>query len=272
MKTDYAVPKPVLPVAAYLLGACVLFGLLGLGLVAYSVFAMVDTFLVALAFAAVIEFGMISEAVSILRGNWYAAVGILISLIVSGFYNYTKVAQAAALLSVKMGGFEIVALAIGPLSAVFFLALSFGLELKQHEASLGKWNENYANWLKAQQDQAKQQEAEKEDKARALELEKARLETEAKKAVELERIKAEERQHKREWKGRTSTATSTTEGRTSTEAVAIIPGTYEDFQALLRNNGTHHYTNKELSDMFHRSERTITDWRTKARMNGRSHG
>jgi len=232
---DYTIPKPNLPLTAFILGGMVIIGLGGLGIAAYSAFEYIGRPLQAAAFALIIEAGMISEAMAIVRKNKLAWPGLVVSLAVSGLYNYTPAARAGLLLTPQLTDpLQLAALSIGPLSAVFFLALATGHELSEHEKRVQAWAADRQAWQDVQADKAAKREERRE--ARAAKVEASRQRIEAAAALP---------------------GTSNPKGGSFLEASR---GTFDDFQELLRANH-HEYKNADLAKRFHVSTRTITDWR-----------
>lgn len=227
---NYPIPKPSYPVTMWVLAAAVLLGLAGLGLVAYEVFSIMDSRPVAVAFALVIELGAISEALSIIRRNRPAIVGLLVSVAVSAVYNYTRGAQASAALSTPLGDMQLIALALGPLSATLFLALSLGHELREYDRRVQSWQAAAAQWMI-----------------------KHEAETEARRLAHEERIE----------KARIRAEVKAQQHRSSIEVLPPsmeVRGSYDDFKAVLRANGRE-WKNAELAGRLGVSTRTITDWR-----------
>jgi hypothetical protein len=273
--SDYSIPKPTLSPAAWALGGAVIIGLIGLGAVAFHVFSMVDPWPVALAFAAVIEAGAAVECLSILRGNRWAVAGAVISLAVSGSYNVTRITRAGLDLPIA----EAAALAIGPLSAVLFLALSLAHELHQHEAAVKGWQEARQAWQDDQARTAALRQAEAEERSRQAEAE--RLERENRAALEAERLRLEYENRERERLDRRERARERAAARanvppafsgtgenvppTVPPAPGNVPptkGTYQDYTRFMSSNGANH-SRRELAEKFGVSERCVTKWRAR---------
>jgi len=232
---DYTIPKPTPPAAAYILGCMVIIGLIGLGVAAYAAFEYIGRPVQAAAFALIVEAGMISEALAIVRKNKLAIPGLIVSLGVSGMYNYTQAERAGLQLTPALTDpVQLAALSIGPLSAVFFLALALGRELATHEAAITQWAADRQKWQDDQAERAAKREERREARAARVEAAKNRVEA-----------------------GADLLRTSTPQDRTSIE---LPRGTYEDFQEVLQANH-HEYKNADLAERFHVSTRTITDWR-----------
>lgn len=235
---DYSIPKPTPPAAAYILGGMVGIGLVGLGIAAYSAFEYIGRPLQAAAFALIIEAGMISEAMALVRKNKLAWPGLIVSLLVSGLYNYTQAQRAGLQLTPALTDpLQLAALSIGPLSAVLFLALATGHELAEHEKRVQAWAIERQAWQDAQAEKATKREERREARAARVEASRQRIEAAA-----------------------ALPGTSNPEGRNFQE---LPRGSYADFQELLRSNGHHEYKNADLAERFHVSTRTVTTWRAR---------
>lgn len=195
--------KPRLSASFWLLCLLAGVGLVALFLAAYHAFAQVMEPYQAGFAALLIEAGMVSEAIALARGNRLAAVGTVISLVVSGTYNYVQVDAAK-----KLEGWPLYALALGPLFALAFLALAIGQELREYEAQLANWQaqEQHVQALANDQAQAwaheRAQARQAADQARIeaqakQELEQERMRIEAQTRIELERVRLEARQARR---------------------------------------------------------------------------
>jgi len=258
MNFDYTIKKPAYPIAAYVLSGLVVLGLIGLGIAAFAAFAFIGRPVQALAFALIIEAGMVGESLALIRRNWLAIPGLIISLIVSGMYNYTQAAQAGAVLTHPITDpAQLAALSIGPLSAVFFLALSLGFEIRSHETAVKAWEKERQQWIDGQaakaetaRVQARQMELEAKEKAMFAELQ-----------VKERELLRQERREARAARVEASRQKVEVSTQLPGTAVATSRGTYADFEDLLRGNGHREWKNIELSRRFHVSTRTITDWR-----------
>lgn len=203
MNDAYTMEKPKISLLIWGLILMMIIGLVGLGTATYSAFSLTTPWWQALAFSLIIELGAILEAIAIIRNNKYAIPGLIISLFVSGLYNYTQARNAGLLLNVPLTNpFELAALSIGPLSAVFFMALTLGKEYKKYEEELINWKEGKRLWLIERDNKLEQDKIikEKEDRERTdrkakeqLEqqerLEKAKIDAETK--IQIAKIKAE---------------------------------------------------------------------------------
>lgn len=240
-ENDYTIPKPSYPVAARILGGMVVVGLIGLGVAAYAAFSFIGRPVQALAFALIVEAGMISEAIAIVRRNWLSIPGLVVSLLVSGSYNFTQAERAGHMLTPPLTDpIQLAALSIGPLSAVLFLALAAGHELQEHEKHVRQWEVDRQKWL---DDQAERQ-ARRQERREARQEKAATLET----AKQLPPTSAPLLPDFVEKDG---------------SSIETSRGSYADFVELLRSNGHHDWKNEELSRKFQVSTRTITTWRAR---------
>lgn len=264
--------KPKLPVIVYLLFVLAVCGLVALGIAAYTAFSQVAGREQALAASILIEAAMVIEGITLIRRNWWAAGGVLVSLIVSCTYNYIQAEQAGKLHGLT-NPWQLFTLAIGPLSALFFLALTIGYELKQHENRVKEWEEDQKKRKAQIQEEAKaeqvrrdekdlEEKRRKEEADRNFELEKerirqaeatkreaARLEEERKEKIARARIEAKER--------------AKSEGANDVQfarEIAHNRATYEDFAQAMQSNGTHEWTGEAIAQEFGVSRRTGNYW------------
>lgn len=196
--------RPRLSASFWLLCLLAGVGLVALFLAAFHAFDQVMEPYQAGFAALLIEAGMVVEAIALARGlNRLAAVGMVISLVVSGTYNYVQVDAAG-----KLEGWPLYALALGPLFALAFLALTIGQELREYEAQLANWQaqEQHVQALASEQAQTwaheRAQARQAADQARIeaqakQELEQERMRLEAQTRIELERVRLEARQARR---------------------------------------------------------------------------
>lgn len=243
----YSIPRPGLPVAAYVLAGMVLIGLVGLGIAAFAAFDYIGRPLQALAFALIIEAGMISEALAITRKNWLAIPGLAISLVVSGIYNFTQAQHAGAQLTPPLTStLQLTALSIGPLSAVFFLALATGYELRVHETRVAGWTHDRQRWLDDQETRRLQA-----DQAARL----AQIAADAR-----EKARADRAESRRIARATHAGSAGTVQVAYQTGATALR-GTYADFEAVQRSrNGAGPLDYQELMRRFKVSRRTAYNW------------
>ena len=283
----YRVPPPPLPSLVYGLGTLVVFGLVALGVAAYHAFAQVAPPYQALPAAILIEAGMVVEAAALVRRNGYALPGLIVSLLVSGTYNFIQAEQAGKLLAVPITHlWPLATLAVGPLSALLFMALALGHELKQHEGRVAAWTRDRLTWLDAQQRKAEtaQQDShrqEQEAQGRQAQLqaqlelqkEKARLESEER--IRVAQIAADERQVKREAALARARIAAQAAQTTVQPAPAVArpaqTGKYEDFRRVQSaRNGVGPMAVQEIMVHFGVSRRTAYDWLKKFSVENRA--
>lgn len=136
---DFVVSKPIPSLGVFFIGFMVCVGLVALFLAAFSAFLTITPWFQAMAAALLIEAGMVSESIALIRNkNWFAALGLFISLAVSGSYNFIQASQAAGS---NINQFLVFMLALGPLSALTFLSMALGKELRSYERSVELWNQ-----------------------------------------------------------------------------------------------------------------------------------
>lgn len=179
------------PIQVYILAIVTVAGLMALFLAANAAFLLVSVNPWQAFFnAMLIEAGLVAESIALIRHpkNTLAYIGVTISLTVSGTYNYIQSAEKAA---GAVGGFELIALAVGPLAALFFISLILGREIRAYQDEI---EAKKSATEKAKADaEANRLEAEREERAwrRQLERERALAEIAAKKEAEIARAEAE---------------------------------------------------------------------------------
>lgn len=147
LKARYTIPQPDPPTSLYLLGLALIAGLIALFIAALHAFSQVMPPLQAAFNAALIEIGAVVEALALVRGrNKIAAAALILSLTVSGTYNYIQVQTAGHIAGIS-DPWQLLTLALGPLFALTFLALTTGLELAKHEHAVEAWQEKRQAWL-----------------------------------------------------------------------------------------------------------------------------
>jgi hypothetical protein len=219
----YPHPKPQPPAQLYLLATLAAFGLAALFLAAFNAFQMVAAPPQAFFAACLIEAGLVVEALALMRRPRSAApwIGLAISYIVSARYNTIQAAAAAP----QLDPFSLYALALGPLSALAFVSLTLGSELRRYQGRAAGWQADRAAWEAQQAAEAaeyrRQQAAEERDYRRRQD--------------ELARKRRERRERERE-QGRTSaerpanSGEPTNNGRTFGERSAD----YDELLGLVR--------------------------------------
>lgn len=186
----YPYSRPLLTIQIFLLGLIVISGLIALFFAAFHAFKLVAEPTQAFFAALVIEAGLIAECLAIINKPRSVApwLGLVISYIVSGTYNYTQAAFAGQ----DLGGWELGALAFGPLSALAVVSLTFGNELRSYQEQVTGWSHARANWVEEEHKRIEQEQAQRElDRLKLIkEQEQTRLESEQKHAEKMARIEA----------------------------------------------------------------------------------
>jgi hypothetical protein len=134
--------KPKVPVTVIGLSLVCVAGLVALFLAARAAFATVAGAEQAVAAALLIEAGAIWEAVTFARSrNKIALVGLVLSFLVSATYNYTQAAEVRPDLEI----WQLLALALGPLTALAFVSLALGEELRLYFERMEAWRASEAH-------------------------------------------------------------------------------------------------------------------------------
>jgi hypothetical protein len=199
--SSYPHPRPTEPVQLYLLAGLAGFGLLALWLAAFHAFLKVASPPQAFFAATLIEAGLIIEALALVRRPkvWTLWIAVAISLVVSGTYNYIQAASAATGPDgvLTLNPWQLLTLALGPLSALAFVSLTLGYELREHQQRVEKWQTDRAAWLEQRRLDAETYERQKEAElqARLERLQTAERERQEREAER--RFQAEEQE--RQW-------------------------------------------------------------------------
>ena len=129
----YTVSPPKVSIVVYILGAVLAVGFVFLFLAAREAFGMVMSESQAVAGAVLIGAGMLISALSYSRDkNKYAVIELIISLAVSGTYNFIQVSNAGAEYGID-NMWQLVTLALGPLTAMLFASLMMGKLINDQE-------------------------------------------------------------------------------------------------------------------------------------------
>jgi hypothetical protein len=165
----YTISKPKLGVVAYLLAILVLVGVIALFFAAQYAFRQVMANEIQAFFAAlVIEFGVIIEALALVRDKkGWAVGGLLVSLAVSGTYNYIQ-AQVAGKAAGIDNPWQLLTLAVGPLSALTFASLQLGGMLRAHDQVVVQWEKDRQLWIEAETRRLERRKDRKDKKERKL--------------------------------------------------------------------------------------------------------
>lgn len=128
--------KPEMPISVWLLGLVVGVGLVALFLAARAAFGTVAGKEQAVAAALLIEAGTVVEALAVARSrNRIAGAGLVISFLVSVSYNVTQVVDVRPGLEM----WQILAFGVGPLSALTFISLALGEEVRLYGLRVDEW-------------------------------------------------------------------------------------------------------------------------------------
>lgn len=284
---EYTIPKPSYPVSAILYALAVGMGLFGLGWVAVETFGLFHVWPVAVPFGLVIEIGAISEAIGLVmafsgegnaweklkRSGWIIP-GLIITLGVSGGYNYLTALRAGALLTPPVTEPAILAaVGVGPLSAVFFIAAQLGVKIKEHEDAVKDWELEKQKWFDGKAKEAEETKERQAESARQLALQQTQLQLDAQARAQAAELASQEKRHAdelaaQERKARADRRAAARAAKKasqdsvqSTEAsVNLHKGTYEDFKAAMKSNGSHEITAQEIHERWKVSVRTGFVW------------
>lgn len=141
---QYPYQRPRPHVQLWLLLFITIGGLIALFLAAYHAFQLVASPPQAFFAALLIEVGLLVEAIALINRpkTFFPWAGLIIGFVVSGSYNYTQAAKAGQ----GLGGFELFALAFGPLSALAFVSLTLGNELRAYQEKGVEWERQRVEW------------------------------------------------------------------------------------------------------------------------------
>lgn len=169
LQYPYEKPKP--PIQLWLLSTLVIVGLVALFLAAFHAFSQVAIWPQALAAAFLIEVGLVIESIALIKRpkSIFPWIALVIAYIVSGTYNYTQ-AQAA---ETNLNWWQLSTLALGPLSALAFVSLTLGYELREHQRKIEEWNRKRAEWAEIERKRLEER-AEKERKRQERRAERDR--------------------------------------------------------------------------------------------------
>lgn len=188
----YPYQKPSVSIQLILIGCIAVSGLLALFIAAYHAFLLVAAPPQAFFAALVIEAGLIVEALALISKPktlppW---IGLIISYIVSGTYNFTQAAQAGGEF---LGIWELVALAFGPLSALAVVSLTFGNELRAYQDRVGQWEQNRADWVEGERIRLEEIQQQREREREELEARTRQEQRELEAKQRQERLLAEQK-------------------------------------------------------------------------------
>lgn len=212
---DYPLPSPNPGVSTWLLSVLVVVGLIALFIAALDAFAQIMEWYQAVFAALLIEMGLVIEAMAFIRKKSILALcGLVISVSVSLTYNYIQASVAGAEI---ISDVELIALAVGPLSALVFVALTLGNELKQHETAVGRWQHKRQIWFDEQMD--KYQKAIERMRKYTMKLNRSQAVRNRSENVQDSRSQAVHKQHSK----RSSTGDGTAVNGGSTIGIVKVP-------------------------------------------------
>lgn len=161
--SQYPYEKPQPQAQLWLLLFITVGGLVALFLAAYHAFQLVASPPQAFFAALLIEVGLVVEAIALINRprTFFPWAGLIIGFIVSGSYNYTQAAKAGQ----GLGGFELLALAFGPLSALAFVSLTLGNELRAYQEKGAEWEKDRAEWAERERRRLETKEERRQAKA-----------------------------------------------------------------------------------------------------------
>lgn len=166
----FQIPRPQVPIQLFLLAALDVAGFLALWLAAYHAFSGVAGPFQAFFAATLIEAGMVIEALALIKRPkvWYTWLGVIFSLVVSGGYNYIQAATAVTVDGViTLNPFLLLTLALGPLSALCFVSLTLGHELREYQEQSEKWTLDRAAWFEARRIESEQRQVQLDQELQA---------------------------------------------------------------------------------------------------------
>jgi len=132
--------KPSSPITVYILAPVVLIGLAALFLAARAAFSTIAGREQSIAAALLIEAGTVSEALAFARSrNRIAGAALIISFSVSLSYNVTQAHDARP----DLVTWQLAAFGAGPLSALTFISLALGEELRIHAQHVAAWRAHH---------------------------------------------------------------------------------------------------------------------------------
>lgn len=149
----YPETEPETPAAVYILSTVLIVGLIALFIAAFYAFKQTQEPAQALFSAFLIEAGAIAESFALIkRKDLIAVIGLLVSVLVSGTYNYIQ-SERIGLNNGLTDQWQLITLALGPLFAFVFTALSTGKQLSDLEIAREKWKTAAADHARTQAEQ-----------------------------------------------------------------------------------------------------------------------
>jgi len=147
-KIEIAPIKPVISIQFYLVGVLASGGLFALFFAALHAFSSVSPWYQAIFASFLIEAGLVIEALALVKNprNPFAWVGVIISTLVSGTYNFYQASANAANLIPAMNDWQLITVAFGPLSALMFVSFTFGAMLRAYQSEVLEWEKANAEF------------------------------------------------------------------------------------------------------------------------------
>jgi len=193
LSRQYPIDKPKPALQLVLLALITVGGLIALFFAAFASFQIATGNQAQAFFAAlVIEVGLAVEALALIKRpkTVYPWVGLTIAYIVSASYNWFQAANHATAVGQNVSTFTLGALAFGPLSALAFLSLTLGYELREHQWNVSEWERKRMEWTT--QEAARLEEKEAAERLHQEEL----AERERKRQERAEKIRQEQGEQK----------------------------------------------------------------------------
>jgi hypothetical protein len=145
----YPIDKPKPSIQLIFLAVITVCGLAALFFAAFASFRISTGNIAQAAFAALlIEVGLAAEAFALIKRpkSLYPWVGLLIAFFVSGTYNWYQAEMHTKEAVVSISNVTLFALAFGPLSALAFVSLTLGNEIREYQNAVGKWQTEAMGW------------------------------------------------------------------------------------------------------------------------------
>jgi len=145
----YPIDKPRPSIQLVLLAVITIFGLTALFFAAFASF-QISTGNVAQAFfaAILIEVGLAVEAMALIKRpkSPFPWIGLILAFLVSGVYNWYQVEIHTQPNQIALSPVVLLALALGPLSALAAVSLTLGNEIREYQILTGNWQIDMMKW------------------------------------------------------------------------------------------------------------------------------
>lgn len=146
---QYPIDKPKPPIQLVFLAVITVCGLAALFFAAFASFRISTGNTAQAIFAALlIEVGLAAEAFALIKRprSVYPWIGLIIAFFVSGTYNWYQAEMHTKEAEIVISNVILFALAFGPLSALAFISLTLGNEIREYQTATGKWQDNAMEW------------------------------------------------------------------------------------------------------------------------------